>query len=94
MSEPACNNGETKWMYRSLQPCAAGRQALTAARLCEEENRRAAELEEDEEVLYNNELVVEAGASDEERRDEEEDTEEEDDLRYVRFYASITGIFC
>ncbi|KAK7130470.1 hypothetical protein R3I93_019960 [Phoxinus phoxinus] len=61
--------------FRKGQPCAAGRDALTAARLREEENRRAAEHEEDEEELYNNELVVEAGASDEEitGRDEEED---------------------
>ncbi|CAM4735238.1 unnamed protein product [Leuciscus chuanchicus] len=63
-------------------PCAAGREALTAAHLREEENRRAAEHEDDEEELYNNELVVEAGASDEEitgRDEEEEETEEEEE---------------
>lgn len=67
-------------MYRSSQPCAAGRQALTAARLREEENRHVAEHEEDEGELYNNELVVETGVSDEEtERDEEEEESVEED---------------
>uniref|UniRef100_A0A1A8MYG5 DDE-1 domain-containing protein n=1 Tax=Nothobranchius pienaari TaxID=704102 RepID=A0A1A8MYG5_9TELE len=72
-------SGDTK--SSNTQPCAAGRQALTAARLRQDENRRAAENEEDEEELFNNELVIEDGASDEETtgRDEEEDTEDDED---------------